>query len=110
MKHRAAPKTKTAHKVKSAVKKARGKRVTAAKTAATKLAASKARAKKPNVPPNPDGLDAMITATAEALGLTVDPAWHDSIKFNLQLVFRHAALVDEFPLPDDAEPAPVFHA
>ena len=32
------------------------------------------------------------------------------LNFNLQLVLRHATLVDEFPLPDDAEPAPVFHA
>ncbi|HZC57877.1 MAG TPA: DUF4089 domain-containing protein [Xanthobacteraceae bacterium] len=52
----------------------------------------------------------MIAANTSALGLTLDPAWQPNIKFNLQLVLRHAALVDEFPLPDDAEPAPVFHA
>jgi Protein of unknown function (DUF4089) len=57
-----------------------------------------------------DTVDAMIAASAQALGLTLDPAWLSGIKFNLQLVLRHAALVDEFPLPDDAEPAPVFHA
>ena len=28
----------------------------------------------------------------------------------LLFALRHAALVDEFVLPDDAEPAPVFHA
>ena len=32
------------------------------------------------------------------------------ITFNLQLLFKHATLVDEFPLPDDTEPAPVFRA
>ena len=32
------------------------------------------------------------------------------VKFNLELILRIAALVDEFPLPDEAEPAPVFHA
>ncbi|HTC06965.1 MAG TPA: AtzG-like protein [Xanthobacteraceae bacterium] len=26
------------------------------------------------------------------------------------MILRHAALVDEFALLDDAEPAPVFHA
>jgi hypothetical protein len=30
--------------------------------------------------------------------------------FNLRLIFRHAKLVDEFPLADDIKPAPVFHA
>ena len=57
-----------------------------------------------------DSIDALVTASAQALGLTLDPAWRDSVKFNLRLILRHAALVDEFPLPDDAEPAPVFHA
>jgi len=57
-----------------------------------------------------DSIDALVTANAQALGLTLDPAWHDSIAFNLRLILRHAALVDEFALPDDAEPAPVFHA
>jgi hypothetical protein len=57
-----------------------------------------------------DSIDALVTANAQALGLTLDPTWHDSIAFNLRLILRHAALVDEFALPDDAEPAPVFHA
>jgi Protein of unknown function (DUF4089) len=42
--------------------------------------------------------------------LPLEPAWRPGIKFNLNLILRIAALVDEFPLPDDAEPAPVFHA
>jgi hypothetical protein len=57
-----------------------------------------------------NSFDAFVTASAQALGLTLDPAWHDSIAFNLRLILRHAALVDEFALPDDAEPAPIFHA
>jgi hypothetical protein len=57
-----------------------------------------------------NSVNAFVTASAQALGLTLDPAWHDSIAFNLRLILRHAALVDEFALPDDAEPAPVFHA
>ena len=57
-----------------------------------------------------NSIDALAAASAQALGLTLDPAWHGSIAFNLRLILRHAALVDEFALPDDAEPAPVFHA
>ena len=54
--------------------------------------------------------DALVAASAQALGLTLDPAWRDGIAFNLGLILRLAALVDEFALPDEAEPAPVFHA
>jgi hypothetical protein len=57
-----------------------------------------------------DFLDALIAANAQALGLAIDPAWHDSVKFNLGLILRLAALFDSFPLPDDTEPGPVFRA
>lgn len=57
-----------------------------------------------------DPISALVTANAQALGLSLDPAWHESVAFNLRLILRHAALVDEFKLPDDAEPAPIFHA
>jgi len=57
-----------------------------------------------------DNLDDLITASARALDLPVDPAWHPAIRFNLDVTFRLAALVASFPLPDDAEPAPVFRA
>jgi Protein of unknown function (DUF4089) len=57
-----------------------------------------------------DSIDALVTANAQVLGLALDPAWHKSVAFNLRLILRHAALVDEFALPDDAESAPVFHA
>jgi hypothetical protein len=57
-----------------------------------------------------NSVDAFVAASAQALGLALDPAWHKSVAFNLRLILRHAALVDEFKLPDDAEPAPVFHA
>ena len=61
--------------------------------------------------PSPtDAVDAMVEASAQTLGLTLDPAWRQSIAFNLRLILRHATLVDEFKLSDDAEPAPVFHA
>jgi hypothetical protein len=78
--------------------------------------AKAARAKRPRPARTPakakreDPTDALVTANAQALGLALDPAWHKSIAFNLRLILRHAALVDKFALPDDAEPAPVFHA
>ncbi len=61
-------------------------------------------------PHKPVPLDLLVAASAQALGLTLDPSWQAGVKFNLQLILRHAALVDEFSLPDDAEPAAVFHA
>jgi len=57
-----------------------------------------------------DAIDALIAAAAQTLGLSLDPAWHAGVAFNLRLIVHHAKLVDEFALPDDAEPAPVFHA
>jgi hypothetical protein len=58
----------------------------------------------------PDAIDALVMASAQALALPVDPAWHSGTRFNLQLVLTLAARIDEFALPDEAEPAPVFHA
>lgn len=55
-------------------------------------------------------IDDLMIAGAQALGLTIDPAWRAGVKFNLRLVLDHAARVEAFSLPDDAEPAPVFHA
>ena len=55
-------------------------------------------------------MEALVTANAQALALPIDPAWLPAIKFNLQLLFQHAKIVDEFSLPDDTEPAPVFRA
>ena len=61
-------------------------------------------------PPKRDAINSLVVANAQALGLTLDPSWEASVKFNLQLILRHAALVDDFSLPDDAEPAEIFHA
>ena len=44
-----------------------------------------------------DAIDALVAAGAQALGLTLDPAWHAGVTFNLQLILRHAALVEGFP-------------
>ena len=58
----------------------------------------------------PGGVEALVEASAQALGFSLDPAWREGIAFNLRLILRHAKRVDEFALPDDAEPAPMFHA
>ena len=55
-------------------------------------------------------LDDFIEAAAQVLTLPLEADWKPSIKGNLQATLRHAAAVDEFPLPDEAEPAPVFEA
>ena len=75
-----------------------------------KASVKSAKKAKPSAPQQRDATDAMVAAAAQALGLPIDPAWQANVKFNLQLILRHAALVDEFTLPDDAEPAPVFRA
>jgi hypothetical protein len=80
------------------------------KRAAKKCAASNSQRRRPPAAKPVDPIDALVAANAQALGLTLDPAWHKSVAFNLRLILRHAALVDEFKLPDDAEPAPIFHA
>ena len=52
--------------------------------------------------------DSFIDAAAQALKIPIDDAWKPAVQTNLQGVLQHAAKVDAFPLPDDAEPAPVF--
>jgi len=61
-------------------------------------------------PKRPDSVDTIVEASAQALGIPLNPAWREGIAFNLRLILRHAKLVDEFPLPDHIEPAPVFYA
>ena len=58
----------------------------------------------------PNDVSALAAAVVKALALPVEPAWHAGITFNLQLLLKHAALIDGFALPDESEPAPVFRA
>jgi len=55
-------------------------------------------------------LDAFIDASAALLGLTVQPDWRAPVRANLAVTLRMGALVMDLPLPDEAEPAPVFRA
>jgi hypothetical protein len=52
--------------------------------------------------------DATVDALAALLGLPIDPAHRPGVAMNLARIAALAALVTEFPLPDAAEPAPVF--
>ena len=51
---------------------------------------------------------AYVDAAAALIGLTIDPAHRPGVVVNLERIAQMAALVMEFPLPDEAEPAPVF--
>ncbi len=55
-------------------------------------------------------LEAYMDAAGPLLGLTLDPAWRDAIRANLAVTWRMGQMVLDFPLPDDADPAPIFQA
>jgi Protein of unknown function (DUF4089) len=57
-----------------------------------------------------DPLDQMVEAGCALLGIAPEPSWLPSIRQNLEVSLRLARLVDDFPLADEAEPAPVFRA
>jgi len=57
-----------------------------------------------------DHLDNYIDAVAAALALPVEDAWRPAVRANLEVSLRLARLVDEFPLPDEAEPASIYAA
>ena len=84
--------------------KAKTSRPAAANTARTK--GKRPRAK----PAARDPLDDLVDAAACALELKLDPAWIGAIKTNLATTFALTALFADFPLHDDAEPAPIFSA
>ena len=58
----------------------------------------------------PADLEVFVNASARALELPLDAAWKPTVCENLKVIFGHASKVEDFPLPDGAEPAPVFKA
>ena len=52
--------------------------------------------------------DAYIDAAGSLLGLPIDPVHRPGVVVNLERIAQMAALVMEFELPDETEPAPVF--
>ena len=57
-----------------------------------------------------DSLNDLVDAAARALDLAVAPEWRGGVKANLAVTFALAELFMDCPLPDEAEPAPVFSA
>jgi 1-carboxybiuret hydrolase subunit AtzG-like protein len=55
-------------------------------------------------------LDDYIDAFATALALPIEQPWKPAVRANLEVTLKLARLVDEFPLPDETEPASVFAA
>jgi hypothetical protein len=55
-----------------------------------------------------DPLDDYIDSVAKALGLRVEEDWRPAVRANLEVSLRLGRLVDEFALPDETEPAPIF--
>jgi hypothetical protein len=49
-----------------------------------------------------------VTTLAAAAGLAIDPAYHEAIARHLAGLLAAAALLADFPLPEDVEPAAVF--
>ena len=55
-------------------------------------------------------LDAYIDAGTALLGIPVQPEWRHAIRLHLGISFNLGRVVLDFPLPDEADPAPVFAA
>ena len=55
-------------------------------------------------------LDDYIDAVAKVLGLPIEESWKPVIRANLAVTLKMAAMVDEFALPDEAEPASIYAA
>ena len=60
--------------------------------------------------PHSSDLDGFIDSVAASLGLAIDTAWKPAVRANLEVTLRLARLVDEFPLPDEIEPAEIYEA
>jgi hypothetical protein len=93
---------------KQAKRRRKGKAKTSRWRARTR--ATSRRAKTTRKTAGCDPLDDFVDASAHALDLKIEPTWRGALKANLATTFALAALFADFPLPDDAEPAPVFMA
>ena len=54
--------------------------------------------------------DAYAEASAKVLGLSIRADWKPAVATNLETIFKMAAPVENFELPEDIEPAPIFEA
>lgn len=60
--------------------------------------------------PQDSHIDDYIDAVSKVLALPVEDAWRPAVRANLEVSLRLGRLVDEFALPDETEPAPIFTA
>ena len=60
--------------------------------------------------PPTDPLDDYIDAVASALALPIAAEDKPAVRMNLDVTLRMARLVQEFPLPDEIEPASIYEA
>ncbi len=51
---------------------------------------------------------AFVDLAALLAGLDIDPTHRPGVILNFERIAQMAGLVMDFPLPDEAEPAPVF--
>jgi Protein of unknown function (DUF4089) len=59
--------------------------------------------------PTPEALGAYVDETAKCIGLPIAPEHRPGVIQFTEGLLASAALVMEFPLPDEVEAAPVFH-
>jgi hypothetical protein len=57
-----------------------------------------------------DELDAWLDANAALFGIKIAPEWRDTVRLHLGITRDLARRVLDFPLPDEADPAPMFRA
>ena len=57
-----------------------------------------------------DPLDDYVDALARALALPIEDAWRPAVRANVEVTLKMARLVDDFPLPDESEPATIYAA
>lgn len=62
------------------------------------------------MPDQPFDPEAVIDAMAPLLGLVIRPEERPGVATNLRVTARFAAILLDAPVPDEAEPAPVFRA
>ena len=58
----------------------------------------------------PAPLKLQIDAAIASVGLKVEPEWRAGIEAHFEAIAKAAALVMEFSLEDELDPAPVFSA
>ncbi len=62
------------------------------------------------MPAEPFDADAYVTTAAAMIGLEIDPQHRPGVVLNVERIAQMAALVMEFPLPDDIEAAPIYRS